>query len=299
MGEIYRYPAVAFRPDEYVQAKTVDEVKSILKKSGEEVRIVGGGITLHELGVMGMLSGVKKLVDIQQLNLDYVEILGDATRIGASTPLHKIRDHEMFKREPALRAVNEASDFVPVQIVNAATIAGQICSGLPILCLPTALMAVDATVKCVSWEGERTVPLNVFYLDYFLTDLKPEEFVTEVQIPKQPGRSGSAFKYEKLSAADYPMGSVAVRVTLDEQGKCQDCRVATGSLGRTPMLMKKVGESLLKNKLDNQTIARAGDLLSKEIDPITDLRASADYRRNLARVLFKEAAEMAISRVKR
>lgn len=299
MSEIYRYPAVAFRPDEYLQAKTVDEVVSILKKSGEEARIVGAGITLHELGVMGMLSGVKKLVDIQQLGLDYIESSGDITKLGASTPLHKIRDHELFGRVPALRAINDASDFVPVQIVNAATIAGQICTGLPILSLPTALMAVDASVKCVSWEGERVVPLHSFYVDYFLTDLKPEEFVTEVQIPKQPGRSASAFKYEKLSAADYPMGSVAVRVGLDEQGKCLDCRVATGSLSRTPMRIKKVEESLIKSKLDNETLARAGDLLSKEIDPITDLRASADYRRKLAKVLFKEVAEMAISRVKR
>ncbi len=299
MSEIYRYPAVAFRPDEYLQAKTVDEVVSILKKFGEDVRIVGAGITLHELGVMGMLSGVKKLVDIQQLGLDYIESSGDITKLGASTPLHKIRDHELFGRVPALRAINDASDFVPVQIVNAATIAGQICTGLPILSLPTALMAVDASVKCVSWEGERVVPLHSFYVDYFLTDLKPEEFVTEVQIPKQPGRSASAFKYEKLSAADYPMASVAVRVGLDEQGKCMDCRVATGSLGRTPMRMKNVEESLIKSKLDNETLARAGDLLSKEIDPITDLRASADYRRKLAKVLFKEVAEMAISRVKR
>jgi carbon-monoxide dehydrogenase medium subunit len=299
MSEVYRFPAVALRPDEYLQAKSVEEVTSILKKYGEEARIVGAGITLHELGVMGMLSGVKKLVDIQQLGLDYVESSADVIRVGASTPVHKIRDHDLFKREPALRAIGDASDFVPIQIVNTATIAGQICTGLPILSLPTALLAVDASVKCVSSEGERLVPLNSFYVDYFLTDLKPEEFVTEVQIPKQPGRSASAFKYEKLSAADYPLGSVGTRLALDEQGKCQDCRVATGSLGRTPMRVKKVEESLLRSDLDSQTLAKAGEILSKEIDPISDLRASADYRRKLARALFKEAAEMAISRIKR
>jgi len=299
MSEVYRFPAVAFRPDEYLQAKSLDEVTSILKKYGEEARVVGAGITLHELGVMGMLSGVRKLVDIQQLGLDYVESQGDVIRVGASTPLRKIRDTDLFKRTSALRAISDASDFVPIQIVNTATIAGQICTGLPILSLPTALMVVDANVKCVSWEGERVVPLHGFYVDYFLTDLKPEEFVTEVQIPKQPERSASAFKYEKLSAADYPLGSVGIRVALDEQGKCQNCRVATGSLGRIPMRAMKVEESLTKSTLDNQTLARAADLLSKEIDPITDLRASADYRRKLARSLFKEAAEMAISRVKR
>jgi len=298
MSEVYRYPAVAFRPDEYLRAKTVEEVVSILKKHAEEARIVGAGITLHELGVMGMLSGVKKLVDIQQLGLDYVEASGEVTRLGTSTPIHKIRDHDLFKREPSLRAINDAADFVPLQIVNTATIGGQICSGLPILSLPTALMAVDASVKCVNWEGERMIPLNNFYVDYFLTDLKPDEFVTEVQIPKQ-SEGASAFKYEKLSAADYPLGSVAIFISRNEGGQCQSCRVATGSLGKVPMRARKVEESLIKSNLDGQSLTRAADLLSKEIDPITDLRASADYRRKLARSLFKEAAETAISRLKR
>lgn len=205
----------------------------------------------------------------------------------------------IFSNETALRAINDAADFVPLQVVNAATIAGQICAGLPMLSMPTALMALDATVKCVSSEGERVVPLDSFYVDYFLTDLKPEEFVTEVQIPKQPARSASAFKYEKMSAADYPLGSVAIRITPNERGECQDCRVATGSLGRIPMRAKKVEQSLMKSNLDNQSLSRAGSLLSNEIDPITDLRATADYRRKLARSLFMEASEIAISRLKR
>jgi CO/xanthine dehydrogenase FAD-binding subunit len=71
MGEIYRFPSVAFRPDEYLRAKTTDEIVAFLKEHGEEARIVGGGVTLHELGAMGLLSRVTKLVDIQQLGLDY------------------------------------------------------------------------------------------------------------------------------------------------------------------------------------------------------------------------------------
>lgn len=99
MTEVYRFPAVAFRPDDYLTPKTVEDVVSILKEHGEEARIIGAGITLHELGVMGMLSGVKKLVDIQQLGLDYIESSGDLTKLGASTPIFKIRDHDLFKRD--------------------------------------------------------------------------------------------------------------------------------------------------------------------------------------------------------
>ena len=299
MSEVYRFPAVAFRPDEYVRAKTVEDVVSILKEHGDTARVIGAGITLHELSVMGMLSGVKKLVDIQQLGLDYIEVSAELTKLGASTPMFKLRDHEIFKREQALRAISDAADFVPLQVVNAATIAGEICAGLPILSLPTALMVVDAKIKCLSWEGDREVPLENFYVDYFLTDLKPEEFVTEVRIPKQPAKSASAFKYEKMSAADYPLGSIAIRITVNEHDECQDSRVATGSLGRIPMRVKKVEESLNKTNLDNQSLARAANLLSKEIDPITDLRATGDYRRKLARSLFMDACEMAINRLKR
>ena len=298
MREIYRFPSVAFRPDEYLRAKTTDEVVAFLKKHGEEARIVGGGVTLHELGAMGLLSRVTKLVDIQQLGLDYVKVESGTIRIGASTPIRHIVDNDLFKREAGLRAIAEAADFVPIQVVNVATIAGAVCTGLLILSLPPALLAADAKLKCLSSEGERILPLDDFYVDYFLTELKGDEFVTEVQIPRPGARVGSAFKYEKLLAVDYPIGSVAVRVSLDERGKCQECRVATGSLGRIPTRVKKVEEVLARTSVDEDTIEKASAVLSKEIEAVSDLRASADYRRRLAGLLFKEAARMAVSRGK-
>jgi carbon-monoxide dehydrogenase medium subunit len=295
---MFKSPYVGFRPDEYIRAKTVDEVVRVLSKHGEEARIVGGGITLHELGAMGLLSRVKKLVDIQQLTLDYVKVQDGVIRIGASTPIRKIADHGSFTREAGLRAVGEAANFIPIQVANNATVAGALCSGLPILSLPPALMAVDANLKCVGSGGERVVPLDSFYADYFLTDLRSDEFVTEIQVSGPRIRDGSAFKYDKILEVDYPIGSVAVRVTLDKEGRCQECRVATGSLGRTPMRVKKVEERLLRNRLEDDLVDKAAEMLSKEIDPVSDLRASAEYRRRLAHVLFKEAVNSAVSRAK-
>jgi len=297
MGEIYRKPAVGFRSEEYVRVQSVEEAFSYLKKYGEEARIIGGGITLHELGVMGSLSRVKKLIDIQQLKLDYINSEDRSIKIGASTPVYKIRDHEVF-RTVALRALAEASDFVPVQVVNNATIGGEICTGLPILSLPPALLALDSSVKCVSADGERIIPLDNFYVDYFLTELRSDELVKEISIPVPSAKTGSAFKYEKITAADYPMGSVAVRFSIDQRGKCTECRVSTGSLCRIPMRAKKTEKMLEGTDLNKQTLDKAANEISKEIDPISDLRASADYRRRLARVLFVETAEIALNRTK-
>jgi carbon-monoxide dehydrogenase medium subunit len=298
MGEIYRFPSVAFRPDEYVRAKTLDEVRAVLKKFGDEARIVGGGVTLHELGAMGLLSRVRKLVDIQQLALDYVKPEADIIRIGASATIRQIAHHELFRREPGLRAIHEAGDFLPVQVTNLATVAGAICTGLPILSLPPALLAVGGTVKCVGSEGEREVPLDKFYMDYFLTELRSDELVTEIRIPRPGARDGSAFRCEKILAVDYPIASVAVKVSLGDQGRCEACAVAIGSLGRVPMRVNKVEDKLQGTSVNEEAVETAALILSKEIEPVSDLRASAEYRRRIARLLLREAFNSALSRAR-
>ncbi|MDG7013275.1 MAG: FAD binding domain-containing protein [Nitrososphaerota archaeon] len=289
MPRVYVKPYSEFRPDEYIRAKSKEEVVSLLKQYGEAARVVGAGITIHEMGVLGFLPQVKKLIDVRAVGLDYVAVTGKWIKVGGSTTVGNMGDHEIFRNQPIYQTVSEAADSFPLQVANAATIAGNICSAVPIVSMPPVLMTLDAQVVLLGSSGERILPVDSLYEDYLITKMKPDEFLTEVQIPLRDGKGASVYVAEKTVAADYPTVSLSASVFLDDGGKVKDCRIAMGSVGRTARRLPEAEKTLRGAKMEAQSYARAGEAAAKEIDPSADLRASHEYRRILTRYLTKKA----------
>jgi len=289
MPRVYVKPYSEFRPDEYIRAKNKEEVVSLLKQYGEAARVVGAGITIHEMGVLGFLPQVKKLIDVRAVGLDYITVSGQWIKVGGSTAVGSMADHEIFKNQPIYQTVSEAADSFPLQVANAATIAGNICSAVPIVSMPPVLMTLDAQVVLLGSSGERILPVEGFYEDYLITKMKPDEFLTEVQIPLREGKGASVYVAEKTVASDYPTVSLSASVFLDDGGRVKDCRIAVGSVGRTARRIPEAEKTLRGAKMEAQSYARAGEAAAKEIDPSADLRASHEYRRVLTRYLTKKA----------
>jgi len=278
-----------FKPDQYIKAKTLGEVATLLQQHGEAVAIVAGGTELHEIAEKGMIPRVKKLIDIEQLGLNYIESNEEGIKIGASTNLRNIRDYPLFKRDGAYTALSEAAKILPFQILRLGTIGGNICAGLPILNLPPVVSALDAELKVVSTEGERSIPASEFFIDYFLTALRPDEFVTEIRIPRLPERTGSVFQAFKILTVDFPTVSIAIRVTVSDKETCEDARIVFGSVGRIPFRAMKAEKKLRGKKLEDKVIKEVAEAVPEEIEPISDLRASAEYRKELSKVLTENA----------
>ncbi len=289
MPRVYVKPYSEFRPDEYIRAKSKEEVVSLLKQYGEAARVVGAGITIHEMGVLGFLPQVKKLIDVRAVGLDYVTVSGQWIKVGGSTTMGNLAEHEIFRNQPIYQTVSEAVDSFPLQVANAATIAGNICSAVPIVSMPPVLMTLDAQVVLLGSSGERTLPVEGLYEDYLITKIKPDEFLTEVQIPLREGKGASVYVAEKTVAADYPTVSLSASVFMDDGGKVRDCRIAVGSVGRTARRLPEAEKVLRGAKMEAQSYARAGEAAAKEIDPSADLRASHEYRRVLTKYLTKKA----------
>ncbi len=289
MPRVYVKPYSEFRPDEYIRAKSKEEVVALLKQHGEAARVVGAGITIHEMGVLGFLPQVKKLIDVRGVGLDYVTVSGQWIKVGGSTTVSNMADHEIFRNQPVYQAVSEAADSFPLQVANAATIAGNICSAVPIVSMPPVLMALGAQVLLLGSSGERTLPVEGLYEDYLITRMKPDEFLTEIQIPVHEGRGASSYVAEKTVAADYPTVSVSASVFLDDGGRVKDCRIAVGSVGRTARRLPEAEKALRGAKMEPPSYAKAGEAAAKEIDPSADLRASHEYRRVLTKYLTKKA----------
>jgi aerobic carbon-monoxide dehydrogenase medium subunit len=289
MTRVYVKPYSEFRPDEYIRAKSKDEVVALLKRYGEAARVVGAGITIHEMGVLGFLPQVKKLIDVKGVGLDYITADSQWIKVGGSTTVASMSEHELFRSQPYYQAVSEAVDTFPVQIANVATIAGNICSAVPIVSMPPVLMSLDAQVVLAGSEGERILPVEGLYEDYLITKIRPDEFLTEVQIPVRQGRGSSTYVAEKTVAADYPTVSLSVSVSVDDGGKVKDCRIAVGSVGRTARRLPEAEKVLRGAKLEEQVYQKVGETAAKEIDPSADLRASHEYRRVLTKYLAKKA----------
>jgi carbon-monoxide dehydrogenase medium subunit len=176
-----------------------------------------------------------------------------------------------------------------------ATVGGALAHADPNQDPPVTLLALDASVELRSAGGQRVVPLGAFFRDYYETALEPGELVTGVTVPPLPPGSGAAFiKFLPRSADDYATVAVAAIVTLEAGGeRCREARIALGSVAPTP-LRAQAAEALLRGgRLDERMLEAAGEAAKGEVDPLTDHRGSAEYKREMTAVMVGRALTQA------
>jgi carbon-monoxide dehydrogenase medium subunit len=138
-----------------------------------------------------------------------------------------------------------------------------------------------------------------FVLNFFETDLQPDELMVEIQVPQPAPHTGTAYTKFNIIEADQAMVGTAVSITLDPSLEvCQDCRIVVGACARTQMRVKKAEEVLRGEKLTDASFKEAGQVASTEVDPVTDSSASEEYRRELAKVLVARIGRLALDRAR-
>lgn len=286
--------------DDYIRAATSKEVLSLLKRHGEKARVVGGGTMLYEFEFRGLLSGVTTLIDISRLGLDYVKGDSSGLRIGASTTFTDALGSRQVNSRPAYGALVDALRAIrPVQVRNMATMGGALSSGLPVLDLPPTSLALRAKVSLAGPRGRRTLDVEDFFVGFLETALKRGEFLTEVRIPRPPAHTGSAFQKLETNSVDWAILSVATAVTL-QKGKVSNARIVLGGgVGAVP---KRAGEAEAVIDTADPTedaMRRAAEEASRSTEFTNDERASADYRRQVAKILVKESLANSVERARR
>jgi carbon-monoxide dehydrogenase medium subunit len=181
-----------------------------------------------------------------------------------------------------------------------ATVGGGLAHADPNQDPPPSLIALGATVKATSANGSRTIPLDEFFKDYYETVLGPDEIITEVMVPKLAANTGGAYiKFLPRTADDYATVSAAAVLTLDKAKKnIADVRIALGSVGVTP-IRATAAEALLRGQpLKAEAFAEAGEKAKEAVDPISDFRGSAAYKRDMAGVFVRRALEKALADIR-
>jgi carbon-monoxide dehydrogenase medium subunit len=182
-----------------------------------------------------------------------------------------------------------------IRIRAVATVGGALAHADPSEDLPPALIALDARVRLRSQNGERELTVADFFTGYYETVTAPDELVIEVVIPPQPANSGVAFiKFLPQSQDDYATVAVAVRVTL-EADRIADVRVALGAVGLTPLNATKPAESLRGQMPSPSVLRDAANQVTEIVDPISDFRGSAAYKRDMAVVFTRRALTQAVA----
>jgi carbon-monoxide dehydrogenase medium subunit len=182
-----------------------------------------------------------------------------------------------------------------IRIRNMATVAGSLAHADPNQDPPVTLLALDAQVRLASTQGQRDVALADFFTDYYETVMQPDELLTEVRVPLPQPHTGSAYcKFLPRSADDYATVGVAATVRVNPAtGACEDCRIAMGSVGVTP-LRAPAAEDLLRGQQRTDALLQEAATVAQQVtDPISDTRGSADYKRAMAGVFVRRALAQA------
>ncbi len=292
----------AFRPKAYLRPKDETELSALLREHGERARIIAGGTGIYEVGHRGLLSGLESLLDISHLGLSYVKEEKSSTFIGAGTTLSELSAAKEIVSRREFGSVTDALTAIqPTQVKNVATVGGAICTALPFLDLPVALMALDALVGIA--PGKSKKPLLDFIKGYFAVDLGEDELVRQVEIPHDrfQKRFASAFLKFAMTSDDWALINCGVSLSLEENGRIKDPRIIYGGgIGEKPVRASEVEKSVAGLEAGSEIEIKAvfDRDLPKDIETVSDIRSSAEHRMRLAKVIGRRATLQAIERVK-
>jgi len=219
--------------------------------------------------------------------LQVLQVDAQRVRIGAGVSLSRI-ERELAGMFPALDQMLHW--FAARQVRNRATLGGNLGSASPIGDLLPVLLALDARIELVGPQGPRSVDADGFFLDYRRTARAPDELIVAVEIPRRAGLRNASLKLAKRPSDDISTVAASFALAFDADGRIEHARLAYGGVAAIPRRARAVEEFLLGRALDAATVAEAGARLEAEFEPLSDHRASADYRRALCAGLFEKFA---------
>lgn len=275
----------SFRPTEYFRPQRIEEAVESLSSFGEAARAIAGGTDL----MVEKPPFVNCLVDLTNLNLGYVDKEGGGIKIGALTTISELEESPVLQKGPYRAVAAAARSIGSPNIRNMATLGGNLCYGAPSADMPPSLIGLDAEARIFGPKGIRTVALKDFFKGVHKTVLKYDEILKEVFIPGPPTHTGTDFQKFGRTAVDLALVNVGVRVTCDGGGRCENSVIVLGAVAPTPMRAAKAEEVLKGKKITEALIEKAALSASAEALPIDDVRASAEYRRELVVHLTKNA----------
>jgi carbon-monoxide dehydrogenase medium subunit len=284
-------------PFDYFAATTVEQALAHLAVHGDEAKVLAGGQSLVPMMNFRLVQP-SVLVDLNPIpDLAYIRPDEDGgLRIGALTRHYQVEvDPLVAARMPLLHEAVPKIGYP--QIRRRGTFGGSICHADPSAELVAVSVAMNGRFRLRSPKGERWIPAKDFFIGLFTTVLQPDELLVEVAVPPLPARTGGSFLEVARRRHDFALVGVAAVVSLDEKGVIRLARMVFLSAGDRPMEAHRAAEVLAGQAPTPEAIRAAAEIAaSDDIDPSSDIHATAEFRRHLAKVLAGRALDQACRR---
>ena len=278
---------------DYRAPRSLDEALGILGQYGDDGRVIAGGTALVTM-MRQRLVQPTCLVSLRDVaGLGRIEANG-AVRIGALVTHREVETSPLIQeRLPVLAETFRRVGTIRIR--HMATVGGALAHADPNQDPPVTLIALDARVEIRGAGGQREAPIAEFFRDYYEPALEPGELVTAITVPLLPAASGTSFvKFLPRTADDYATVAVAATVTLEPDGeRCRTARIGLGSVATIPLRARAAEALLPGERLDDALVKAAGEAARDEVDPLTDHRGSAAYKREMTAVMVGRALRQA------
>lgn len=277
---------------EYFDPNTVNQAVRLLRKHQGTAKVLAGGTDLfsrmrHQALMPDVVIDLKRIKALSGLRYSRQKGL----RLGASVAHGEVEHHPSVRRHYG--ALAEAAGWVgSLQTRHRGTVAGNLCNASPAADTAPALIAYRAVIKIVGPEGEREVPIDAFFQGPGQTVLKPDEIVTDILVPPPQGTLGWGFLRRTRTAIDIALVSSCAVIRADH-GVCGEVGIGLGAVAPTP-LRAAVAEALLRGRQPSAAlIEEVGKVAAAGCRPISDVRCSAEYRKDMVDVLTRRCVQSA------
>ena len=281
---------------DYLQPKTLKSALGLLAKHGDEARAIAGGTSLLIMMRQRLLMPkvVVSLADIPKFDRITYSAKNGLT-IGAGARHRDIELSPVIKQHYPLLHETFHKVAQP-RIRNMGTIGGNLAAGDPLTDPGASLIALDAEVALASRTGQRVLKLDEFFVDYYQTALNSGELLSEIRVPPPNRPLWAHIKFTPRSVEDFATVGVALTMRL-KNGVCDDIRLGLNSVASTIVHAARAENILRGQEITDGKLQEMGEVAATEVDPMDDNRGSADYKREMVKVLVPRAAREALHRV--
>jgi carbon-monoxide dehydrogenase medium subunit len=280
---------------EYHAPRSLDDALRLVERHGDEAKLLAGGHSLLPLMKL-RLASPRFIIDLGKIRgLSYIRAENGQISIGAMTT-HALVESSALLLEKCPLLPETVAQIADVQVRNRGTIGGSLAHADPAADYPASILALDAEIVALSSAGTRTIPATEFFVDLLTTQLRPGEILTEIRVPVLAARTGTAYQKLHQPASGFAIVGAAARVALSRNGKIEDVAVGITGLGAKAHRATAVERALRNKAISPKLLADAARHAARGVDPLSDIHASAEYRREMAAVYARRALERAIAR---
>ena len=282
---------------DYFDPKSVTEALKLLERYGDEGKLLAGGQSLVPM-MNFRVARPKVLIDINGIKaLQYIREMGKTLAIGALTRESELEASPVVRgRCPILAKAVSYIGHAPVR--TRGTIGGSLAHADPSAEIPTVICALNGQMKVVGRSARKTLGPEEFFLTYLTSGLDPSEILVEVRVPTLPPGTGWSFMELSRRHGDFAIVAVAAVLFKGKGKACKEARIALGGVAPTPIRAAEAEAVLAGQKVTDSLIREAAQKAAAATEPESDYHASAEYRREMARVFTQRALSEAWTMVK-